>query len=214
MAKNASSRSRRAHVAGKGSVVLVIDCINDLEFDGGEKVLPWARRLASRLVPFLSKARKAQLPVIYVNDNFGHWHSSFHEVYDHCTRKRSRGREVSRRLKPKRSDYFILKPRHSGFFATSLVPLLEFLGAKHLILCGIATNLCVLFTAHDAHMHAYPMTVLSDCCAAESDFDRNTALKQLERFCGAGVCLSSELKLKRQTKSRRRASSSGRSQKV
>ena len=61
-----------------------------------------------------------------------------------------------------------------------------------LVLSGMATNLCVLFTAHDAHMHQYGLTVLSDCCAAESDFDHNVALKQLERFCGARVCLSTE----------------------
>ncbi len=92
---------------------------------------------------------------------------------------------MSRRLKPGRNDYFILKPRHSGFFATSLVPLLQDLHIERLVLAGIATNLCVLFTAHDAHMHQYPVVLLSDCCAAESDFDHNVALSQLERFCGA-----------------------------
>jgi nicotinamidase-related amidase len=133
------------------------------------------------------------MPVIFVNDNFGLWHSSFSEVYAHCTRHKSRGKDLSRRLKPSRQDYFILKPRHSAFFATSLLPLLEDLGIERLVLAGIATNLCVLFTAHDAHMHQYPLTVLSDCCAAETDFDHDVALSQLARFCGATICLSSEL---------------------
>jgi nicotinamidase-related amidase len=66
------------------------------------------------------------------------------------------------------------------------------LEVERLVLSGIATNLCVLFTAHDAHMRRYPITVLSDCCAAESDFDHNVALSQLERYCGARVCLSTE----------------------
>jgi nicotinamidase-related amidase len=65
---------------------------------------------------------------------------------------------------------------------------------KNLILAGIATNLCVLFTAHDAHMHGYKMTVLSDCCAAESDFDHNVALSQLEKFCGATIHRSDQVK--------------------
>ena len=86
-----------------------------------------------------------------------------------------RGAAVARRLRPGREDYFILKPRHSAFYSTSLVPLLDFLGVRRLILAGIATNLCVLFTAHDAHMRGYPMVVLSDGCAAESDFDHNVA---------------------------------------
>ena len=99
---------------------------------------------------------------------------------------------MSLKLKPGHDDYFILKPRHSGFFATSLAPLLEHLQVKRLILSGIATNLCVLFTAHDAHMHRYPIVVLSDCCAAESDFDHNIALSQLERFCAAQICRSGD----------------------
>jgi len=175
-----------------GDALLIIDCINDLDFDGGRKVLPWALKLAQRLAPFRDKAHRHGMPVIYVNDNFGRWHSNFAEVFAHCTRRSARGREVSRRLKPTRDDYFILKPRHSGFYATSLVPILEDLKIKRLILSGIATNLCVLFTAHDAHMRQYSLVVLSDCCAAESDFDHNIALSQLERFCGARVRLAEE----------------------
>jgi nicotinamidase-related amidase len=142
--------------------------------------------------PARGDPRRNGMPVIYVNDNFGRWQSNFSEVYCHNTRRWARGREVSRRLRPGKKDYFILKPRHSGFHATSLVPLLEDLGVKRLVLAGISTSLCVLFTAHDAHMHRYPMIVLSDCCAAESDFDHNVALNQLERFCDAAVCLSGE----------------------
>ena len=177
----------------KGDALLVIDTINDLAFPGGEDVLPWALQLAKRLGPFRSKVRRAGLPVVYVNDNFGHWRSSFSEVFAHCTRRAARGREVSLKLKPGSKDYFILKPRHSAFFSTSLVPLLEDLGVKRLILAGMATNLCVLFTAHDAHMHGYLLVVLSDCCAAESDADHNLALDQLERFCGATICQSTEV---------------------
>jgi nicotinamidase-related amidase len=190
--KRQAGRNRSAFHARPGDALLIIDVINDLEFLGGEKVLPWAILLASKLVALRSKAHHAQMPVIYVNDNFGHWRNNFQEVYAHCTRKSARGREVSRRLKPNSLDYFILKPRHSGFFSTSLIPLLEDLKIERLILSGMATNLCVLFTAHDAHMHQYPIVVLSDCCAAESDFDHNIALAQLERFCGAKVCRSTE----------------------
>jgi len=185
-------RGTKTFQSQRGDALLIIDIINDLEFPDGEKVLPWAMKLAPKLAAFRARARRGGMPVIYVNDNFGHWHSGFEEVYAHCTRRGARGRDVSRRLKPTRDDYFILKPRHSGFYATSLVPLLEDLKARRLILAGIATNLCVLFTAHDAHMRGYKLVVLSDCCAAESDFDHNVALKQLETFCGAKICRSSE----------------------
>jgi len=175
-----------------GDVLLIVDVINDLSFPGGEKVLPWAKKLATRLDVFRSRAHRHQMPVIYANDHFGRWRSNWGEIYAHATRASARGREMSRTLKPARQDLFILKPMHSAFYATALVPLLDHLKCKRIVLAGIATNLCVLITAHDAHMRGYPLVVLSDCCAAESDFDHNVALGQLERYCGAEVCLSGE----------------------
>ncbi len=192
MAKRTPNPQRDTVQFRSGDVLLIIDAINDLEFPGGENIFPWAMKLAGKLSQFRTLAHRFGMPVIYVNDNFGLWHSSFPEVYAHCTRRKARGRPVSLQLKPTHDDYFILKPQHSGFFATSLVPLLKHLQARRLILSGIATNLCVLFTAHDAHMHQYPMVVLSDCCAAESDFDHNVALTQLKRFCDATICLSND----------------------
>jgi nicotinamidase-related amidase len=198
----AQSNARRVSCQS-GDALIIIDCINDLEFPGGEKVLPWAMRLAPRLRRFRGCAHGAGMPVIYANDNYKHWHGCFDEVYAHCTRAGARGRELSRKLKPSVKDCIVLKPRHSAFFATSLAPLLEELGVRRVILCGIATNLCVLFTAHDAHMQGYPVVVLSDCCAAESDFDHNVALAQLERFCGATICRSDEFEFPSRKRTRR-----------
>jgi len=175
------------------TALIIIDVINDLEFPGGEKVLPWAEKMADRLLPATEAARKAGIPVIYTNDNFGKWHSSWDAVFDHATRAGARGRDVARRLKPAKDDYFILKPKHSAFYATSLEPLLQSLGIRRVVMAGIATNLCVLFSAHDAHMREYETLVLSDCCAAESDNDHNIALDQLKRFCGTVVLRSDEI---------------------
>jgi len=201
--KQAKPRSSRANRKRSDTALLIIDVINDLEFPGGENVLPWALRMVDRLGPFAARMRRTGVPVIYVNDNFGYWRSNFSDIYKHCTRPGIRGRNVARALKPVPDDYFILKPKHSAFFATSLVPLLEYLGTKKLILAGIATNLCIFFSAHDAHMHEYKLTVLSDCCAAESDEDHDLALSQLQRFLRVRVCRSDELKL---TAKRRRTS--------
>lgn len=93
-------------LSGPGDALLIIDVINDLEFADGEKVLPWALKLTVPLAKFRRRARDAGIPVIYVNDNFGHWRSSFAEVYGYCTRKSARGRVVAKRLKPSLDDYF------------------------------------------------------------------------------------------------------------
>ena len=178
------------------TALVIIDVINDLEFPGGENVLPWAEAMAPRLLAVRDAASHAGVPVIYANDNYGHWRSDFNDIVKHCTRRDARGRHVSNKLRPRADDYFILKPKHSAFFATSLQPLLESLKIRRLILAGMATNICVLFSAHDAYMHEYDIVALSDCCAAESDDDHNIALDQLKRFCGTKVCRSDELDLK------------------
>lgn len=185
------------------TALLIIDVLNDLEFPGGERVLPWALRMVERLAPVAERMRRAGIPVIYVNDNFDQWRSSFADLYKHCTRPGARGRKVARALKPEPGDYFILKPKHSAFFATSLVPLLDHLGTRKLYLAGIATNLCVFFTAHDAHMHEYKISVLSDCCCAESDTDHDLALGQLERFLRVRVCRGDQVKLHKASRARR-----------
>lgn len=181
--------------SSSSKALLIVDVLNDLEFPGGEKVEPWARNMATRLSPVIRAARKAKVPIIYANDNFGRWSDDFHAVYRYATRSGARGASIARHLKPGRGDLFILKPKHSAFYATSLIALLDHLGTRRLILAGIATNLCVLFTAHDAHMRNFKLTVLSDCCAAESDHDHNIALTQLETFCHARIIRGDQLKL-------------------
>jgi nicotinamidase-related amidase len=180
---------------GGRAALLIVDVINDLEFPGGERVLPWARQMVEHLAPVLDRARRAGVPVVYANDNYGHWRANFGDVVRYCTRHGARGRDTSRALVPKADDYFVLKPKQSAFFSTSLVPLLEHLKVDRLILAGMASNLCVLFTAHDAHMHEYDLTVLSDCCAAESDADHDWALDQLRRFLRVRVCRGAEVEL-------------------
>ena len=101
------------------------------------------------------RATAAGVPTIYINDNFGQWRSDFRKTVAHCTARSSPGRRVSLRLRPTARDYFVLKPKHSGFFDTTLDTLLETLRIRRVILTGIAGNICVLFTANDAYMRDY-----------------------------------------------------------
>jgi nicotinamidase-related amidase len=178
--------------AGRDAL-LIVDVINDLDFAHGGQVLHWAERMVQPLRSISARARKASIPVIYANDHFGHWRSEWQAVVRHCTRPGARGRDVSRRLTPRKGDYVLLKPRHSAFFETPLRSLLTELGVTRLTLAGMATNLCVLLTAYDAYMHGYPITVLSDCCAAETDFDHNVAMSQLHKFFKATICRADEV---------------------
>jgi len=162
--------------------LLIIDMINCFDFAGAERLEPKAARAAHAIVRLKSDMARAGFPVIYVNDNFGEWHSEQSRLVD---RALARPNPVAELLSPDKQDYFIIKPQFSGFYATNLPVLLPKLGVSRLILSGIATDICVLFTAADAHMRDYPLWIPEDAVAAEDDARGAFALATMRDTMGA-----------------------------
>ena len=178
------------------TALLLIDVINDLAFPEAEQMLPEARKMADKLLALKQRAREAGVPAIYVNDNFGKWKSDFRTTVDHCMSAESRGREIVDTLQPDEDDYFVLKPKHSGFFSTTLETLLHYVGAKRLILTGIAGNFCVLFTANDAYMRDFNLLIPSDCCVSNTPRENEDALGLMRKFLKADTRPSDEIVLR------------------
>lgn len=173
--------------------LLLIDVINDLEWEGGEAILEPALKMAGRIQKLLQSARKSGVPIIYVNDNFGRWRSDFRCQVEHCLEEGIRGKPVSELLKPHPDDYFVLKPRHSGFYGSCLDVLLGSLGVRKLVLTGLAGNLCVLYTANDAYMRGYELVVPSDCIASNSEAENLQALEQMKVYLKASTPLADDV---------------------
>lgn len=177
-----------------GTALVLVDTINGFDFEGSEAIVEAARTVAGCIEALARRARAAGVPVIYVNDNFGQWRSDFRATIEGCTAPGQPGRDVSLRLRPEEGDFFVLKPMHSAFFSTPFELLLRHLEVETLILTGFAADLCVLFTAHDAHMRGYRLIVPSDCTAANSpDITRRT-LVHLQEALSARVEPSGELR--------------------
>lgn len=186
------------------TALLLIDVINDFDFPEADKLLNFAEPMARNISTLAKRSRAAKLPVIYVNDNFGRWRSDFRAQVEHCLQRCSRGRRIVEVLRPEDTDYFVLKPKHSGFFSTTLDTLLEYLGAETVILTGIAANICVLFTANDAYMRDLRLIVPSDCVASNSESLNEYALKQMAEVLKADVLSSDELSADTLSRLRRR----------
>jgi len=174
--------------------LLVIDAINDFAYPEGGGVLAAALPMARCIRRLKQRARPVGISTVYVNDNFGRWRSDFRTLVAGCLR--SRGRAVARLLRPDPNDYFVLKPKHSGFFSTPLELLLEHLGARTLILTGLLADSCILFTAQDAYMRGYDLVIPPDCIAARSPADHRRTLSQLRRTLQADVRASPALDVK------------------
>jgi nicotinamidase-related amidase len=185
------------------SALLLIDVINDLNFPEANQLLRYARPMARKILRLKERAKKAGVPVIYVNDNFGRWQSDFRRQVQHCLREESRGHEIVMLLQPEEDDYFVLKPKHSGFFSTTLETLLRYLGSKTLIITGIAGNFCVLFTANDAYMRDYDLIIPSDCTASNSAAENKEALALMRKFLKADTRPASKIRLPVVRKKRR-----------
>lgn len=177
------------------AALLLIDVINDLEFEGAESLARYAMPMAHAIAALKQRAKRAGIPVIYVNDNFGRWQSNQQQLVEHCLEENVRGRPMVELLKPDPDDYFVLKPKQSGFFSTTLDTLLTYLNAKTLILTGLAGNICVLFTASDAYMRDYHVIVPSDCIASNTSEDNANALDQMRKVIKADTRPSAELDL-------------------
>jgi len=175
------------------SALLIVDMINTLEFPEAKELLKSARPAAQKIAALKRRFKQAKLPVIYVNDNYGAWSADWKAIYKKCAAPESLGHELARELKPEEGDLFVLKPRHSGFHETPLEILLRDLKVKRVVVTGIAGNICVLFTAHDAHMRGFEVVVPKDCMASNTKVLNTHALSQLKEGLKINTPLSTHL---------------------
>ncbi len=178
----------------KSSVaLLIIDCINDLEFPEGKQLLQHALPMARQIQALKKRAKAKNVPVIYVNDNFGRWQSNFNNQVEHCLHDGVLGQPIAELLRPDEDDYFVLKPKHSGFYSTALDVLLEYLAVETVILTGVAGNICVLFTANDAYLRDYHLVVPADCVASNTEEENRVALGEMAKVLKADTRASSDI---------------------
>ena len=177
-------------------VLLLIDVINDLEFEGSEALIEQVVPMAHRIAELKRRCKDAGMPVVYVNDNFGRWKSDFRAVVEHCLHDGVKGEELARILQPDEDDYFVLKPKHSAFYETTLDILLRYLGPKTLIFAGIAGNICILFSANDAYMRDFNLIVPADCTVSNTAEENEHALQQIRTVLKADISPADQLELR------------------
>jgi len=179
-----------------GAALLLIDVINHFDFPEGDQLLRLALPAGKNIAALKRRAKAAGIPCVYVNDNFGKWQSDFTKIVARCTDEDAKGKDFVKLLAPGDDDYFVLKPKHSGFYSTTLDLLLTHLNAKNLILTGIAGNNCVLFTANDAYMRDFKVFVPADCVVSNTEEENRYALNQMATVLKADTSPATELDLK------------------
>lgn len=187
------AESRARH----GLALLITDMIGTWDFPDADKLAPRAIAMAPRLAALKARCRRGGAAVIYANDNQGRWRSDFRRLVEMAEAAGGAGARIAALLEPGDDDYFVLKPKHSAFFATPLDLLLRHLHVRRLIVTGVAADACIAATAAEAHARDYEVLVPEDCVAAQTKAREQRALGQLRDAIGVRTTASSRVRLAR-----------------
>ncbi|MET9903064.1 isochorismatase family cysteine hydrolase [Streptomyces sp. NPDC006446] len=173
------------------TALILIDMINTYGHDDAELLVPSVAKAIPALRRLLERARAAEAPVIYVNDNFGEWRSHHGELLD--TALAGPHSDLVKPLRPDDASLFVVKARHSIFYETPLNYLLGRQGVGHVVLCGQVTEQCVLYSALDAHIRHLRVTVPEDAVAHIHADLAHAALRMMRRNMNAEIRLADEI---------------------
>ena len=187
----------RSHFPRSRMALLLVDVINPFDFDGGAAFARKAERVARAIERLRARASAAGIPVIYVNDNLGKWRSDANALVDFCTRPGMPGAPIVERLRPRKTDYVILKATLSGFYDTPLETMLRLGAVKTVIVTGFAADNCVLFTSADAYMRDYRLVIPRDCIGSKTTEAHRRAVRTMIELFDAETGPSTGLRLSR-----------------
>ncbi len=158
--------------------LLVIDMLNDFIREGAPLRVPGGEKIVKNIQRKLREARRKGIPIIYLCDQHRRRDPEFRVWPPHAV-KGTEGAEVVKELKPQEGDWVIPKTTYSGFFGTRLQKTLRGLKVTELIITGVCTEICILYTAADAYMHGFQVEVPEGCVAGLTREDHRFALRQI-----------------------------------
>jgi len=179
--------------AGRDSAVIVVDVLNPYEHEDADTLVRSMREVVEPIAGLVGRARDEDVPLVYVNDNYGHWNSSSSRLLQ--TALDGRHPELVEPLRPPEDASFVIKARHSIFYETPLEYLLRQLGVSRVVLCGQVTEQCILYSALDAYVRHFEVAVPSDAVAHIDPDLADAALRMMRRNMPAHVDTGTELEL-------------------
>jgi nicotinamidase-related amidase len=183
------------HDGGSGAgALVVVDMLNAYDHPEADRLAERVGKALPGIRALLERAQEAELPVIFVNDNYGDWNSSSQELAERAME--GAHPELVEPVLPAEDQAFVTKARHSVFYETPLEYLLDQRGVDRLILVGQVTEQCILYSALDAHVRHFRVVVPTDAVAAIYDHLAEAALEMMERNLSAELCAATEIRLR------------------
>jgi len=147
----------------------------------GISVMSGGRARHARVRRLVDAARASQVPVVFIQEVHKPSGVDFGRELDgaegpHCIEGAP---DTELAIRPTPAEYHIRKRRYSAFFATELDLVLRSMKAETVILVGMLTDVCVHYTAVDAHQHDYRFRVVTDCVGGSTVEAHDAALRAM-----------------------------------
>jgi nicotinamidase-related amidase len=168
------------------SALVVVDVLNTYDHEDADRLCAGMEPVVETIAGLLRRARDEDVPIIYVNDNYGDWTSSAQQLVDAALHG-GRHPELIEPILPPEDASFVVKARHSIFYQTPLEYLLRQLGASRIVLCGQVTEQCILYSALDAYVRHLDVAVPPDAVAHIHEDLADAALQMMKRNMRADI---------------------------
>jgi len=168
--------------------LLIIDMLNDFVLEGAPLQVPDARKVIPAIKKEIEAARRGGIQVIYLCDAHEREDREFSKFgWPSHAIAGTEGASVVDELKPGKYDILLQKTSYSGFYKTKLDETLRDLGIGSLTLTGCVTHICILFTASDAVLRDYEVSVVKDGVAGIEKEDHDAALRIMKNVLGVRI---------------------------
>ena len=167
------------------TALVVVDVLNPYEHEDADELVESMAEVVDNIAELVRRARDEDIPVVYVNDNYGQWNSSSQKLLQ--AGLDGRHPELVEPLRPPDDASFVIKARHSVFYETPLEYLLRQLGVQRIMLCGQVTEQCILYSALDAYVRHFEVAVPEDAVASIDPGLAEAALEMMRRNMRADV---------------------------
>jgi nicotinamidase-related amidase len=175
------------------SALIVIDMLNPYEHEDADPLVASVGETLPAMVRIIERARREDIAVIYVNDNYGDWAAAGAQITERALA--GRAPELIEPIAPPPGTPFIAKARHSIFYETQMEYLLRQREIERVVLIGQVTEQCVLYSALDAYVRHFTVAVPSDAVATIIPDLDDAALAMMARNMRADVSGADECAL-------------------
>jgi nicotinamidase-related amidase len=167
--------------------------LNAYDHEDAELLTESVETVVRPMADLIARAEREGIEIVYVNDNYGDWKVSRKDLAERAMNG-ARPDLVEPLLPPDDTD-FVMKARHTVFYMTPLEYLLGQKEIGHLVLAGQVTEQCILYSALDAYVRHYEVSIPRDGVAHIHENLATAALEMMERNMAAEITSCANVRL-------------------